>query len=154
ELVTGLDLVELQLAVAAGQPLPPAVLQPTLSGHAVEVRLYAEDPDKGFLPQPGRLEQLVFPSGLPGVRVDSGVVAGQEITPYYDPMLAKIAAHGVDRAQALQRLSAALAQCTVQLTGPKGPRATNLAFLQKVLASAEFRSGNYDTGLAESLQRV
>jgi 3-methylcrotonyl-CoA carboxylase alpha subunit len=154
ELVTGLDFVELQLVVASGQPLPKAALEPTLSGHAIEVRLYAEDPAKGFLPQPGRLDQVELPSGLPGVRVDSGVVAGQEVTPYYDPMLAKIAAHGVDRSQALERLSAALAACRVTLSGPKGPRATNLTFLQKVVNSAEFRSGTYDTGLAESLNRA
>ena len=151
ELVTGLDLVELQLLVAAGRPLPKAALEPTLTGHAIEVRLYAEDPDKGFLPQPGRLERVEFPSGLPGVRIDSGVVAGLEVTPYYDPMLAKIAAHGADRGQALARLSAALSASKIELMGPKGPRATNLAFLQKVLASAGFRSGNYDTGLVESL---
>jgi 3-methylcrotonyl-CoA carboxylase alpha subunit len=154
ELVTGLDLVELQLAVAAGEPLPQAALAPKLNGHAIEVRLYAEDPDKGFLPQPGRLEQVEFPSGLAGIRIDSGVVSGQEVTPYYDPMLAKIAAHGADRGEALTRLSAALAACKIALVGPKGPRATNLAFLQKVLNSAEFRSGNYDTGLAETLSRV
>jgi acetyl-CoA carboxylase biotin carboxylase subunit/3-methylcrotonyl-CoA carboxylase alpha subunit len=154
ELVTGLDLVELQLIVAAGQPLPATALAPTLSGHAIEVRLYAEDPAKGFLPQPGRLEQVEFPSGLPGIRIDSGVVAGQEITPYYDPMLAKIAAHGETREQALERLLTALGQTKVALVGPKGPRATNLAFLQKVLGSAEFRSGTYDTGLAESLNQA
>jgi 3-methylcrotonyl-CoA carboxylase alpha subunit len=154
ELVTGLDFVELQLAVAAGQPLPEAALAPSLSGHAIEARLYAEDPAKGFLPQPGRLDQIELPSDLPGVRVDSGVVAGQEVTPYYDPMLAKIAAHGADRAEALERLSAALAACKVTLTGPKGPRATNLAFLQKVVNSAEFRSGAYDTGLAEAQNRA
>jgi len=154
ELVTGLDLVELQIAVAAGQPLPKAALSPSLAGHAIEVRLYAEDPAKGFLPQPGRLEQFELPLDLPGVRVDSGVVAGQEVTPHYDPMLAKVAAHGADREQALERLTAALAACKVTLMGPKGPRATNLAFLQKVLNSAEFRSGTYDTGLAESLNRA
>ena len=154
ELVTGLDLVELQIAVAAGQPLPKAALTPASNGHAIEVRLYAEDPAKGFLPQPGRLEQLEFPIGLPGVRVDSGVAAGQEVTPYYDPMLAKIAAHGEDRAQALERLVAALAACKVTLAGPKGPRATNLTFLQKVLGSAEFRGGSYDTGLADSLNHA
>ena len=154
ELVTGLDLVELQLAVAAGQPLPAAALEPTLSGHAIEVRLYAEDPQKGFVPQPGRLEQFELPTHLPGVRVDSGVQAGQEITPYYDPMLAKVAAHGATREQALEQLLGALAVCKIQLMGPKGPRATNLAFLQKVLASAEFRSGQYDTGLAEALSRA
>jgi acetyl-CoA carboxylase biotin carboxylase subunit/3-methylcrotonyl-CoA carboxylase alpha subunit len=153
ELVTGLDLVELQLAVAAGQALPKAALEPELDGHAIEVRLYAEDPDKGFVPQPGRLEQFELPTDLPGIRVDSGVMTGQEITPYYDPMLAKIAAHGKDREEALQRLLAALALCRVQLLGPKGPRATNLAFLQKVLSSPAFRSGQYDTSLAETLSR-
>ncbi|HYP86940.1 MAG TPA: biotin carboxylase, partial [Polyangiaceae bacterium] len=104
-------------------------------------------------PQPGLLQRFELPSDLPGVRVDSGVSAGQEITPHYDPMLAKVAAHGQTREQALERLQAALAACRVELVGPKGPRATNLAFLQKVLASAEFRSGTYDTGLAERLNR-
>jgi acetyl/propionyl-CoA carboxylase alpha subunit len=154
ELVTGLDLVELQLAVALGEALPRAALEPTFSGHAIEVRLYAEDPAKGFVPQPGRLEQFELAHDLPGIRIDSGVVTGQEITPYYDPMLAKIAAHGQDREQALARLLAALAACRIQLQGPKGPRATNLAFLQKVLSSPEFRSGQYDTSLAETLSRA
>jgi len=154
ELVTSLDLVELQLAVAAGEALPKAALEPTFTGHAIEVRLYAEDPQKGFLPQPGRLEQFELASDLPGIRVDSGVMPGQEITPYYDPMLAKIAAHGKDREQALARLLAALALCRVQLLGPKGPRATNLAFLQQVLGSPEFRGGQYDTSLAEALSRA
>jgi acetyl/propionyl-CoA carboxylase alpha subunit len=154
ELVTGLDLVELQLAAALGEALPRAALEPTFSGHAIEVRLYAEDPAKGFVPQPGRLEQFELAHDLPGIRIDSGVVTGQEITPYYDPMLAKIAAHGQDREQALARLLAALAACRIQLQGPKGPRATNLAFLQKVLSSPEFRSGQYDTSLAETLSRV
>jgi acetyl-CoA carboxylase biotin carboxylase subunit/3-methylcrotonyl-CoA carboxylase alpha subunit len=153
ELVTGLDLVELQLRVAAGDALPPEALAPKLSGHAIEVRLYAEDPSKGFLPQPGLLQHFELPSKLPGVRVDSGVIAGQEITPHYDPMLAKIAAHGQTREQALERLQTALSACRIELVGPKGPRATNLAFLQKVLGSAEFRSGTYDTGLAERLNR-
>ena len=153
ELVTGLDLVELQLRVAAGEPLPESALSATPNGHAVEVRLYAEDPSKGFIPQPGTLQRFELPSDLPGVRVDSGVMAGQEITPYYDPMLAKIAAHGADRAQAIERLSAALAHCKIELIGPKGPRATNLEFLQKVLQSPAFLSGEYDTGLAETLAR-
>ncbi|HEX2672171.1 MAG TPA: biotin carboxylase N-terminal domain-containing protein [Polyangiaceae bacterium] len=153
ELVTGLDLVELQLRVAAGESLPASALTPQFAGHAIEVRLYAEDPQKGFLPQPGVLQRFDLPNDLPGVRIDSGVIAGQEITPHYDPMLAKIAAHGPTREQALQRLQAALAECRVELVGPKGPRATNLAFLQKVLASAEFRAGEYDTSLAETLNR-
>jgi 3-methylcrotonyl-CoA carboxylase alpha subunit len=153
ELVTGLDLVELQLRVAAGEALPAEVLTPELQGHAIEVRLYAEDPTKGFLPQPGLLQRFDLPSDLPGVRIDSGVVAGQEVTPHYDPMLVKVAAHGKDRAQALERLETALAACRIELVGPKGPRATNLSFLQKVLASSEFRSGQYDTSLAETLGR-
>jgi len=153
ELVTDLDLVELQLRVAAGEPLPTAALSPEFDGHAIEVRLYAEDPQKAFLPQPGVLQRFDLPSDLPGVRIDSGVVAGQEITPHYDPMLAKIAAHGQTRDEALTRLQAALAACRVELVGPKGPRATNLVFLQKVLASAQFRDGQYDTGLAETLNR-
>ncbi|HEY3664959.1 MAG TPA: hypothetical protein VGL19_03120, partial [Polyangiaceae bacterium] len=95
-----------------------------------------------------------LPCDLPGVRVDSGVMAGQEITSYYDPMLAKIAAHGQDRAEALERLLGALAACRVQLVGPKGPRATNLDFLKRVLVSPAFQSGNYDTSLAETLSRV
>jgi acetyl/propionyl-CoA carboxylase alpha subunit len=153
ELVTGLDLVELQLLVAAGQPLPPPALAPQFDGHAIEARLYAEDPSKGFLPQPGRLERFDLPSELPGVRIDSGVIAGQEITPYYDPLLAKVAAHGATREQAIERLLAALGACKVELRGPKGPRATNLAFLQQVLGSPQFRSGQYDTSLAEALSR-
>ncbi len=153
ELVTGLDLVELQLRVAAGEALPPEALAPRLNGHAIEVRLYAEDPEKGFLPQPGLLQRFELPSDQLGVRVDSGVVAGQEVTAHYDPMLAKVAAHGDTREQALGRLEAALAACRIELMGPKGPRATNLAFLRKVLASAAFRSGQYDTGLAETLGR-
>ena len=153
ELVTGLDLVELQLRVAAGEPLPPHALAAVPSGHAIEARLYAEDPAKGFVPQPGTLQRFELPSDLPGVRVDSGVTSGQEITPYYDPLLAKIACHGADRAEAIARLAAALAQSQVVLVGPKGPRQTNLAFLQKVLASAAFQSGQYDTSLAEALVR-
>jgi len=154
ELVTGLDLVELQLRVAAGEALPNPALEPQFEGHAIEVRIYAEDPRKGFLPQPGLLQSFELPSGRPGVRIDSGVVAGQEVTSHYDPMLAKVAAHGQTREQALERLEAALAACRIELIGPKGPRATNLAFLQQVLRSAEFRSGQYDTNLAESVNRV
>ncbi len=154
ELITGLDLVELQLRVAAGEALPNAALAPTFEGHAIEARLYAEDPEKNFLPQPGRLQRFELAADLPGVRIDSGVAAGLEVSPHYDPMLAKIAAHGRDRAQALDRLLAALAASRVELVGPKGPRSTNLAFLQKLLSSADFRSGQYDTSLAETAVRV
>lgn len=152
EMVTGLDLVELQLRVAAGEPLPEQARQPARSGHAIEARIYAEDPGKGFVPQPGKLERVVWPSGE-GVRVDAGVAQGGEITPYYDPMIAKVIAHGADRAQAIERLDAALGQTEVALAGPKGPRTTNLEFLRKVLAADAFGSGDYDTSLAESLAK-
>ncbi|HYQ15231.1 MAG TPA: biotin carboxylase N-terminal domain-containing protein [Polyangiaceae bacterium] len=150
EAVTGLDLVEQQLRVASGEALSDAVLAAKSTGHAVEARVYAEDPARGFLPQPGRIEELVWPSGA-GVRVDSGVTAGMDVTPHYDPMLAKIIAHGADRVEAIARLARALSETRLRLVGPKGDRATNLQFLQQVLASAEFAAGAYDTGLAERL---
>jgi acetyl/propionyl-CoA carboxylase alpha subunit len=153
ELVTGLDLVELQLRVACGERLPDAVLGAVPNGHAVEARLYAEDPAKNFLPQPGRITSLVFPEGLAGVRVDAGVSQGGEVTPHYDPLIAKIMAHGSDRAQAIGRLDEALAATRIELLGPKGPRATNLDFLRRVLGDPRFTGGDYDTALAEQLLR-
>jgi acetyl/propionyl-CoA carboxylase alpha subunit len=150
EAVTGLDLVEQQLSIASGEPLSPAVLGAESCGHAVEARVYAEDPARGFLPQPGRIEELSWPSGE-GIRVDAGVTRGLEVTPHYDPMLAKIIAHGASREQAIARLDGALAATTLRLVGPKGDRATNLPFLRQVLASPEFASGAYDTALAERL---
>ena len=151
ELVTGLDLVELQLRVAAGEPLPPAALAAARAGHAVEMRLYAEDPQNGFVPQPGRLERLRFPEGLAGVRVDAGYAEGGEVSVHYDPLIAKVIAHGPSRSEAIDRLDAALAATEIALVGPKGPRRTNLEFVRKVLASPEFRRGDYDTGLAPAL---
>jgi acetyl/propionyl-CoA carboxylase alpha subunit len=150
EAVTGLDLVEQQLRVANGERLADAVLVASSCGHAIEARVYAEDPGRGFLPQPGRIEELVWPSGE-GVRVDSGVTAGMDVTPHYDPMLAKIIAYGAERSEAIARLTAALGSTRLRLVGPKGDRVTNLAFLQKVLASPEFVAGTYDTSLAEQL---
>lgn len=150
EAVTGLDLVEQQLRVASGEMLAPQVLAAASCGHAVEARVYAEDPSRGFLPQPGRIEALSWPSGE-GIRVDAGVSAGLEVTPHYDPMLAKIIAYGSTRAEAIARLDAALAATELRLVGPKGDRVTNLAFLRQVLANAEFAGGDYDTGLAEKL---
>ncbi|MEB2311592.1 MAG: ATP-grasp domain-containing protein [Sorangiineae bacterium] len=154
ELVTGLDLVELQLRVAAGEPLPEAARAPRFSGHAVEARVYAEDPSKLFVPQPGHIEELAWPSGLPGVRIDAGVAQGNEVTPFYDPMLAKVIAHGDSREEAIRRLDAALAGTRLVLMGPKGPRATNLGFLRRVLADPRFAEGRYDTRLAEELARA
>jgi acetyl-CoA/propionyl-CoA carboxylase biotin carboxyl carrier protein len=140
ELVTGLDLVELQLRVAAGEPLALSQDEVELRGHAVEARVYAEDPAAGFLPTGGRVLALREPSG-PGVRVDSGLAAGVLVGADYDPLLAKVIAHGADRAQALARLDAALAGTAVLGLG------TNVAFLRALLADADVRAGRLDTGL-------
>ncbi|MEZ5115389.1 MAG: acetyl/propionyl/methylcrotonyl-CoA carboxylase subunit alpha [Candidatus Nanopelagicales bacterium] len=142
EAVTGLDLVELQLGVAAGEPLPFGQDDVRLTGHAVEARVYAEDPARGFLPTGGRVLAYREPDG-DGVRVDSGVRAGVTIGSDYDPMLAKVVAWGPDRATALHRLDGALAH-TVLLGVP-----TNLAFLRAMVADPEVRSGVLDTGLVE-----
>jgi 3-methylcrotonyl-CoA carboxylase alpha subunit len=153
EVVTGLDLVEQQLRVAAGELLSGDVMAASRRGAAVEVRLYAEDPSKGFLPQPGRIESLSWPEAGEGIRVDTGVRAGDEVTPFYDPMIAKVIAHGGDRAQAVDRLRAALAATELSLLGPKGPRTTNLEFLGRLLDDERFRSGEYDTSIAETLAK-
>jgi acetyl-CoA/propionyl-CoA carboxylase biotin carboxyl carrier protein len=142
ELVTGLDLVEWQLRVAAGEPLPFTQEDVTLTGHAVEARICAEDPSRGFLPSGGRVLLLREPSG-PGVRTDSGLAEGSEVGSLYDPMLAKVIAHGPDRATALRRLRAALAD-TVVLGVP-----TNAGFLRRLLAHPDVVSGEMDTGLVE-----
>ena len=152
EAVTGLDLVEQQLLVASGERLTPAVLAASSCGHAIEARVYAEDPGRGFLPQPGRIEALSWPSGE-GIRVDSGVAQGLEVTSHYDPMLAKIIAYGSNRAEAIARLDRALESTRLRLVGPKADRVTNLQFLRTALAAPEFAAGNYDTGLAEKLAK-
>jgi 3-methylcrotonyl-CoA carboxylase alpha subunit len=137
EAITGQDLVEWQLRVAAGERLP--LLQDGLgiTGHAFEVRLYAEDPQRGFLPSVGRLAHLRLPDFA---RVDSGVQEGDVITPDYDPMIAKLIVHGPDRETALRRLSTALAACEV--VGVQ----TNLNLLAAIAADADFAGGNFDTG--------
>lgn len=151
EMVTGLDLVEQQLRIACGEPLGPDVLSAAPRGHAVEVRIYAEDPSKNFLPQPGRIETFEFPAELSGIRVESGFEAGAEVTPYYDPLLAKLIAHAPTRELALARLDDALAATRISLRGPKGPRVSNLAWLRQVLAEPALRAGDYDTALAERM---
>ena len=140
EMVTGLDLVELQLRVAAGEPLPITQDDVHLRGHAIEVRVYAEDPAQGFLPTGGRILALQEPSG-PGIRVDSGIAEGGTVGSDYDPMLAKIIAHGVDRGEALRRLDAALRDTVLLGLG------TNTAFLRALLADPDVRAGRLDTGL-------
>jgi 3-methylcrotonyl-CoA carboxylase alpha subunit len=142
EAVTGLDLVEWQLRVAAGEPLPVCQQDLVLHGHAIEVRLYAEEPEREFLPQTGRLRGLRFP--LPEIaRVDTGVRQGDEVTPFYDPMIAKIIAWGEDRPAARARLRRALAETAVL-----GVR-TNLDLLVRVAAHPKFASGEIDTDFLE-----
>ncbi len=138
EAITGVDLVEWQLRVASGEPLPAAQEELTISGHAFEARLYAEDVPKGFLPATGTLTHLSFPQG---VRADSGVRTGDTISPFYDPMIAKVITHGSTRAVALKRLSAALAGTQVAGT------VTNLAFLGALARHGGFARGDVDTGL-------
>ncbi|MFE1951224.1 biotin carboxylase N-terminal domain-containing protein [Streptomyces sp. NPDC059524] len=142
ELVTGLDLVEWQLRVAAGEPLGFTQDDITLTGHAVEARLCAEDPARGFLPSGGTVLALSEPEG-DGVRTDSGLSEGTEVSSLYDPMLAKVIAYGPDRDTALRRLRAALAR-TVTLGVP-----TNAGFLRRLLAHPAVVAGELDTGLVE-----
>jgi acetyl-CoA/propionyl-CoA carboxylase biotin carboxyl carrier protein len=142
ELVYGVDLVEQQLRVAAGEPLAFGQDAVVPRGHAVEARLYAEDPANGFLPATGTIRRHHEPSG-PGVRVDSGVRAGTEVGTAYDPMLAKVVAHGADRAEALRRLDRALGELV--LLGVT----TNAPFTRALLRRADVRAGEQDTGLLE-----
>jgi 3-methylcrotonyl-CoA carboxylase alpha subunit len=143
EMITGLDLVEWQLRIACGEKIPLQQAELAFSGHAIEARIYAEDPERGFLPATGRLVHLAFPADTAQVRVDTGVEAGAQITPWYDPMIAKLIVHGADRAAALTRLRQALAQ--VEIAGPK----TNVAFLGRIAASRAFGAAELDTGLIE-----
>jgi len=139
EEVTGLDLVELQLRIAEGDPLPPEAAAAVISGHAIEVRLYAEDVPAGFLPVTGTLHRFEIPAA-PGVRVDSGFRNGSQVSPHYDAMLAKVIAHGRTRADAARRLARALDRAQIHgLT-------TNRALLAAILREPEFLAGGTDTG--------
>ncbi|MES2741612.1 MAG: acetyl/propionyl/methylcrotonyl-CoA carboxylase subunit alpha [Pseudomonadota bacterium] len=160
EMITGTDLVEWQLRVAAGQPLPLRQDQLTIHGHAIEARIYAENPEKGFLPSIGTLIHMATPAavafetgagvatgsatGQPAaVRIDSGVRQGDAISPFYDPMIAKLIVWGRDRGEALARMAQALGQ--YQIVGP----ATNIAFLKRLIEGAAFAGAELDTGLIE-----
>ncbi|HUA79815.1 MAG TPA: acetyl/propionyl/methylcrotonyl-CoA carboxylase subunit alpha [Dyella sp.] len=136
----GLDLVEWQLRVAAGEPLPLRQEQIHARGHAIEVRLYAEDPDQNFLPGSGKLRTLHLPTPSRHVRLDGGVIEGDTVTIFYDPMIAKLIVHDTDRAQASQRLREALAEC--DMVGPK----SNIAFLERLVSHPVVIEGRIDTG--------
>ena len=138
ELITGLDLVEQMIRIAAGEPLAFEAAEVRRDGWAIEARVYAEDPARGFLPSTGRLTHYVEPQGA-GIRVDSGVVEGSEVSVFYDPMIAKVCAHGADREQAIARLSAALDGMVI-----RGP-SHNVAFLTAIMNHRRFKSGALST---------
>jgi acetyl-CoA carboxylase biotin carboxylase subunit len=144
EMVTGLDLVEQQFRIASGEDVSFDPLGVRRDGHALELRVYAED-SRRFLPSPGTITTWEEPTG-PGIRVDAGYEAGNTVTPFYDPLLAKLCVHGDDREQALARARGAVA--AFQIAGPR----TNLAFHADLLASEEFSSGDYDTSIVARLR--
>jgi acetyl-CoA carboxylase biotin carboxylase subunit len=145
ELVTGIDLVEEQLRIAAGDDPAADLTDVERNGHAIELRVYAEDP-KRFLPSPGDITVWDEPTG-DGVRVDAGYAAGNTVTPYYDPLLAKLCVWGADRAAAIERARDAVAAFHIE--GLK----TNLAFFAELLAEPSFTSGEYDTSIVEKMRR-
>jgi 3-methylcrotonyl-CoA carboxylase alpha subunit len=143
EAITGFDLVEWQFRIADGESIAVRQDEVPLSGHAVEARLYAEDPDRGFLPSPGRIVALDLPHAK-GIRVDAGVAAGLTVPPDYDPMIAKVIAHGATREEALDRLAAALDDTVVI-----GPR-VNTPFLRALVTHPLFRAGKFDTSFIDA----
>ncbi|MDQ3899767.1 MAG: ATP-grasp domain-containing protein, partial [Actinomycetota bacterium] len=142
ELIHGIDLVEQQMLIASGEPITFDPAAPT-SGHAIELRVNAEDPAGDFLPTGGRILLLREPAAGPGLRVDSGLLAGEHVGSHYDPLLAKVIAHGPDRDTALRRLDAALAATSILGVG------TNVSFLRALLADPDVQAGTLDTGLVE-----
>ena len=152
EMVTGIDLVEWQCRVANGERLPKLQHELQLNGHSIEARIYAENPEKGFLPSTGALIHLRTPHASvftteSSIRIDSGVREGDLITPHYDPMIAKLIVWGKDRTQALARMSAALAE--FEVVGPS----TNIAFLGRLIQCQPFSHADLDTGLIERHHR-
>src|SRR6266705_1523606 len=143
EMITGLDLVEWQLRIAAGEKLPIAQKDLRISGHAIEARVYAEDPLRDFVPASGRIVHLRLPEESENVRVDTGVRSGDEITVYYDPMIAKLIVRDSDRAAALERMRKALGEFEV------AGLATNLGFLYRLVQDSDFAGADFDTGLIE-----
>jgi 3-methylcrotonyl-CoA carboxylase alpha subunit len=144
EMITGQDLVEWQLRVAAGEPLPASQAALSMQGHAIEARIYAEDPERGFLPSTGRITHWRMPDASARVRVDTGFRGGDDVTGWYDPMLAKVIAWGEDRERARAALLRALGDCEV--TGV----ATNIALLERIVAHDAFASGRVHTGLIDA----
>ncbi|HLI61776.1 MAG TPA: hypothetical protein VKV05_00155, partial [Terriglobales bacterium] len=144
ELVTGLDLVHLQMRVAAGEKLPFRQEDLRLRGHAIECRIYAEDPDNNYFPSPGQITRLIPPAG-PGIRRDSGMYEGWTVPIEYDPLLAKLVGYGEDREQTIDRLLRALDEYFV------GGIKTNISLFRRILYDPDFRAGNIDTGFLDRL---
>jgi len=144
EEVVGVDIVQFQLKIASGEPLPPSLQELRPRGHAIECRIYAEDPQNDFYPSTGTIEELVLPSG-PGVRVDHGIYRGERVTPYYDPLLAKLICWGEDRGKAIARMEQALRE--FEILGVR----TTIGFHLKVMGDERFRRGEYDTGFIKEL---
>ena len=144
ELVTGLDLVHLQIRIAAGEKMPFTQNDIHIRGHAIECRIYAEDPDDNYFPSPGRINRLLEPSG-PGIRLDSGIYEGWNVPMNYDPLLAKLIGYGAVRKEAIARLARVLDEYFV--SGIK----TNVALFRRILRDPDFRAGDLDTGLLERM---
>jgi acetyl-CoA carboxylase biotin carboxylase subunit len=144
ELITGLDLVHLQIRIAAGEKLPFTQEDVRIRGHAIECRIYAEDPDNNYFPNPGKITLLLSPSG-PGIRRDSGMYEGWTVPIDYDPLLAKLIGYGTDRTQAISRLTRALHEYFV------GGIKTNISLFRRILTDADFRAGKVDTGYLDRL---
>ncbi|HVJ04627.1 MAG TPA: acetyl-CoA carboxylase biotin carboxylase subunit [Candidatus Saccharimonadales bacterium] len=144
EMVTGIDLVQLQIRVAAGEPLPIKQDEIVLRGHAMELRVYAEDPDNNFFPSPGRITRIISPSG-PGIRRDSGMYEGWVVPLDYDPLLAKLIAYGEDRPQVINRLRRALVEYFI------GGIKTNISLFRRILLHPDFQAGRVDTGFLDRL---
>ena len=144
ELVTGIDLVHLQIRIAAGEKLPFTQDDVRIRGHAIECRIYAEDPDNNYFPSPGKITLLLEPSG-PGVRIDSGMYEGWNVPIDYDPLLAKLIGYGSDREQAIARLTRALGEYFV------GGIKTNISLFRRILHDADFRAAKLDTGFLDRM---
>ncbi|MGA8430668.1 MAG: acetyl-CoA carboxylase biotin carboxylase subunit [Candidatus Sulfotelmatobacter sp.] len=146
ELVTGLDLVQLQIRIAEGKKLPFTQEEVSIRGHAIECRIYAEDPENSYMPSPGTITMLLEPAG-PGIRIDSGVYEGWNVPMDYDPLLAKLIGYGESREQAIGRLARALSEYFV------GGIKTNLGLFRRILANPEFRTAKFDTGFLDRMPR-
>ena len=144
ELITGLDLVHLQIRIAAGEKLPFTQEDVRIRGHAIECRIYAEDPDNNYFPSPGKITLLLAPSG-PGIRRDSGMYEGWNVPIDYDPLLAKLIGYGTNRDQAISRLTRALSEYFV------GGIKTNISLFRRILRDADFRAAKLDTGFLDRM---